>query len=366
MALVAFAGRVGRLSFRRRRAGFAVAAGLAGRHAATPVFRRSGRRHAADWLLAHRLPAPSGVPRVARAVRPGGAGAFDVVPARAADPGRLPGVLPDRARGQDAAAGRRAGGVRILRARARAGRRRVRASARWRPCSPIAVYLAIVIPSRTNIGVRHVLPVLPLIAAAGRPRRGGAVARRPAGGSRRAPRPPRRACGSSRIPFAAAPDYFPWFNALAGRHPERVLIDSDLDWGQDLLRLERELAAIATSTRSTIAYFGASDICRHALPHLTWLRPRQPVRGWIAISQTFRHGIDGSYYRDGNPCDRIADGRRRSGPTPRSTTGSTPTSRWRGSAPRSCSTTFGVSRTRTARLAPRPSRDYWGTEGGGM
>ena len=44
------------------------------------------------------------------------------------------------------------------------------------------------------------------------------------------------------IPFAAAPDYLPWFNALAGRQPERVLIDSDLDWGQDLLRLERELA----------------------------------------------------------------------------------------------------------------------------
>ena len=28
------------------------------------------------------------------------------------------------------------------------------------------------------------------------------------------------------------------------------------------------------------------------------------MHGWIAISQTFRHGIEGTYYRDGNPCDR--------------------------------------------------------------
>ena len=48
----------------------------------------------------------------------------------------------------------------------------------------------------------------------------------------------------------------------------------------------------------------ASDICRHQLPHLTWLRPREPVHGWIAISETFRHGIDGSYYLNGDPCDR--------------------------------------------------------------
>jgi hypothetical protein len=53
-----------------------------------------------------------------------------------------------------------------------------------------------------------------------------------------------------------------------------------------------------------IAYFGASELCRHPLPRLTWLPPRQPVHGWIAISQTFRHGIDGSYYKNGNPCDR--------------------------------------------------------------
>ncbi|HMF39660.1 MAG TPA: glycosyltransferase family 39 protein [Polyangia bacterium] len=179
------------------------------------------------------------------------------------------------------------------------------AETRFRTLAPliaIIVYLAMVIPSRTNIGVRHVLPVFPLLAAlAGH----GAVTLW---------RTVRWRIGARAavvaamiwvlaIPFAAAPDYFPWFNALAGRRPERILIDSDLDWGQDLLRLERELADRRID-RVWIAYFGASEICRHSLPHLTWLRPGQPVHGWIAISQTFRHGIEGTYYRDGNPCDR--------------------------------------------------------------
>ncbi len=179
------------------------------------------------------------------------------------------------------------------------------AETRFRVLAPvlaIVVYLAMVIPSRTNIGVRHVLPVMPLIAMlAGL----GAVTLWQAARGRVAARAATAAAAiwALAIPFAASPDYLPWFNALAGRQPERVLIDSDLDWGQDLLRLERELEQRRID-RIFIAYFGASEICRHHLPHLTWLRPREPVHGWIAISQTFRHGIDGSYYRDGNPCDR--------------------------------------------------------------
>jgi len=178
------------------------------------------------------------------------------------------------------------------------------AESRFRVLAPVvanAVYMAMVIPSRTNIGVRHVLPLFPMIAVLAA---GGALALWRTARWRPVARAAAAAAGlwAFAIPFAAAPDYFPWFNALAGRHPERILIDSDLDWGQDLLRLERELAARRVESVS-IAYLGASNICRHQLPHLTWLRPRQPTRGWIAISETFRHGIDGTYYRDDNPCD---------------------------------------------------------------
>ena len=101
----------------------------------------------------------------------------------------------------------------------------------------------------------------------------------------------------------AAPDYFPWFNALAGRQPERIVLDSDADWGQDLFRLEKELAQRHIESIH-IAYFGASEVCNHSLPRMIWLRPRHPVKGWIAISLMSRHGLDGGYFRNDDPCDR--------------------------------------------------------------
>ena len=40
---------------------------------------------------------------------------------------------------------------------------------------------------------------------------------------------------------AAHPDYLAYFNEFALGHPERILVDSDLDWGQDMNRLVTEL-----------------------------------------------------------------------------------------------------------------------------
>ena len=104
-------------------------------------------------------------------------------------------------------------------------------------------------------------------------------------------------------PARAAPDHMSWFNALAGRHPEDVLLDSDLDWGQDLLRLERALAD-RHAPRVSLAYFGAADLCRHALPPGRWLRPHERATGLVAISEMYRKGVLGFFYRDGNYCDR--------------------------------------------------------------
>src|SRR6185436_6448283 len=104
-------------------------------------------------------------------------------------------------------------------------------------------------------------------------------------------------------PVRAAPDHLAWFNALAGRHPEDVLLDSDLDWGQDLRRLEEELAARHVPS-VTLAYFGPVDLCRHHLPPGRWLRPYERAHGWIAVSEMYRKGVLGFSYRDGNYCDR--------------------------------------------------------------
>ncbi len=178
------------------------------------------------------------------------------------------------------------------------------AAGRWRRLAPALVALTIlvsVLPSRINIGVRHVLQLYPLMAVyvgpglaslwrAARPRLGRTLA-------------VGLGAWQLAIPFAAAPDYLPWFNVLAGSHPENVLLDSDLDWGQDLFRLERELEARHID-RVSIAYFGAADVCRHHLPGGRWLRPHDPVTGWIAVSEMYRKGVVGFYYRNGDYCDR--------------------------------------------------------------
>jgi 4-amino-4-deoxy-L-arabinose transferase-like glycosyltransferase len=160
-----------------------------------------------------------------------------------------------------------------------------------------ATFLAVAIPSRINIGVRHLLPVYPLLAvlaalglrALARSARGRVAA-------------VSLAAWAIAIPFFAAPDHMAWFNALPGRHPERVLLDSDLDWGQDLGRLERALAERHVD-HVALAYFGPADLCRHDLPPGRWLRPYERATGWIALSEMYRQGVLGFYYRDGDYCD---------------------------------------------------------------
>jgi len=59
--------------------------------------------------------------------------------------------------------------------------------------------------------------------------------------------------------FFAHPHYVGHFNLLAGKNPERILADSDLDWGQDLLHLRRYLEEHNLSNVE-IVYFGAAPV----------------------------------------------------------------------------------------------------------
>jgi 4-amino-4-deoxy-L-arabinose transferase-like glycosyltransferase len=136
--------------------------------------------------------------------------------------------------------------------------------------------------SHINIGVRHVLIAYPLLAMGA----GYAVVTLwrlwPARGARAV------LLGlvlwqASTLAYAY-PDYLAYFNLLAGDHPERILVDSDLDWGgQDLRRLERVLAARHV-TQLSLGYRGTADLSLEALPAYSALKPNQPVTGWVAIS----------------------------------------------------------------------------------
>jgi len=152
--------------------------------------------------------------------------------------------------------------------------------------APAACFIAILafccLYSNINIGVRHVLIAYPLLAI------GAGYAVIAAWRRWRAPGARAALLGLLLWQFAtlayAYPDYLAYFNFIAGRHPEAILVDSDLDWGgQDLRRLERILAQ-RQITDVWIAYKGTADLSLEALPHYQLLKPNQPVTGWVAIT----------------------------------------------------------------------------------
>ncbi len=155
------------------------------------------------------------------------------------------------------------------------------------PALSAAAVIVIAMAARINLGVRHVLPVYPLLAI------GAGIALIDLWQRRRAIAMILAAwLGVSSL--LAHPDYFANFNELAGRHPEWIVVDSDLDWGQDLPRL-REAVAERKIDRLWIAYFGTTDLSRYPIaPAIRRLPPRAPVHGWIAISKTALKGVYGT------------------------------------------------------------------------
>lgn len=84
------------------------------------------------------------------------------------------------------------------------------------------------------------------------------------------------------ISLAIHPDYFPYFNALAGRDPSRYLIDSNLDWGQDVLRLRAAVRAIKAE-RIAIRDSGLIDFTYLGFPPNRDAAPDVPATGWVAV-----------------------------------------------------------------------------------
>jgi hypothetical protein len=145
--------------------------------------------------------------------------------------------------------------------RVSARQRLIVALEKLRPLTPLAVlfamYWATSLASHLNIGHRHILPTYPVLFIA-------------AGWLTRAIdlRRPVAAAGLVLLfgwhigeSLVARPHYLAYFNEIVGgsRNGWRHLVDSSLDWGQDLPGLKRWLDANARGEKVFLSYFGAGD-----------------------------------------------------------------------------------------------------------
>ncbi len=108
--------------------------------------------------------------------------------------------------------------------------------------------------------------------------------------------------------YSAYPDYLAWFNVTAGKHPEHILIDSDLDWGQDVARLRQRLTDLRVD-QFVFVYRGSLDLVAEGLPGVRMAEPLQPTTGWVAASlyarETEWEGKAFAWLRQYTPQERI-------------------------------------------------------------
>jgi len=160
---------------------------------------------------------------------------------------------------------------------------------------PVAVLLGVAMfVARLDVGVRYLLPLVPLLCVWL-----GGLAAAPA----RWPRAVRaqwpRWAGAAALLLAvqavesvsAAPYELAFFNRLAGAHPDQVLNDSNVDWGQGLIALRDELARRGI-TRVHLAYHGTTNPRRYGIDFVPYLGGAfGPESDWFAVSSFYRAGL---------------------------------------------------------------------------
>jgi hypothetical protein len=145
---------------------------------------------------------------------------------------------------------------------------------------PPLLYFLFSMSSGINIGMRHILPVYPFIYV-------GAAALLSS-------LPGRRAATCAILAFAAlqtaecariAPDYLAFFNELAGgpgRGPE-YLVDSNIDWGQDVKKLVHWLDQHGTR-RARVYYFGNAQMRYYGVDELGYPKAMDK-QGWDDVDE---------------------------------------------------------------------------------
>lgn len=169
---------------------------------------------------------------------------------------------------------------------------------RWRDVETQVVIVAVLLYGglallgRRDLGVRYVLPImiLTIITAVAW---GSDLLK----GRKWAPAVAGAALAIQAFSFAGiAPEFLAYFNGLAGG-PARGytrLVDSNLDWGQDLLRL-RDWLSVHSEVDAGLAYFGSAPLSAYDVQPADWRTlNRPPVDGrkhMFVLSATYLQGI---------------------------------------------------------------------------
>lgn len=158
-------------------------------------------------------------------------------------------------------------------------------------CLAVSIFSLLVMTSRINLGQRYILILYPVLIVAGVDRLWAYSGKRPKVAA---------GCavvllvGQAISCLSVAPHYLSYFNSLVGG-PERgwhYLVDSNIDWGQDLPSLRRELERLG-SRRVALRYFGTADpkaygVEADRVPHLT--RPLEEY-DMLAVSVSPLQGV---------------------------------------------------------------------------
>jgi hypothetical protein len=158
------------------------------------------------------------------------------------------------------------------------------------------------------IGVRHVLPVYPMLFVAISPLLAAPLVRLSTwprlGRERRPVAMAGTVCsGLLLVWFVAgsvrvAPRYLEYFNEAAGGpgRGHEFLVDSNIDWGQDLIRL-REYVDDMHASRINLAYFGRVNPVVYGIPFVPLEGPQD--KGLTVVSASFLMGRPYFWYKAG-------------------------------------------------------------------
>jgi 4-amino-4-deoxy-L-arabinose transferase-like glycosyltransferase len=175
---------------------------------------------------------------------------------------------------------------------------------------PAAIFFAVCVWTRLNIGHRHILPIYPFLfvlcgSLALEWRNWKPSMRRATAaialtivalGSVVVFAPPWR-------PAVVFPHYLAYFNELAGgpRNGYKQLVDSNLDWGQGLKELKAWLERNGITEPINLCYFGVTDARYYGFPHVNLpgtfdTAPsvnfdQARIPGYVAISATHLQGL---------------------------------------------------------------------------